>query len=101
MSGINDEKRTKINNMTKKYYAHSLEGKPPSEWQPLEDHLKAVAEMAAEFPRPFEDEAWARLARLWHDIDKYSKDFQFKLMAENGFEDHIKTKPGRVIHSRA
>jgi len=33
--------------MTKKY-AHSLEGKPPSEWQPLE-HLQNVAEMARSF----------------------------------------------------
>ena len=32
--------------MPKKYYAHSLEGKSPSEWQPLEEHLKNVAEMA-------------------------------------------------------
>jgi hypothetical protein len=30
--------------MTHKYYAHSLEGKPPSEWQPLDEHLKNVAE---------------------------------------------------------
>lgn len=87
--------------MTQKYYAHSLEGKPPSELQPLEVHLKIVAEMVAEFARPFKDEAWARLAGLWHDIGKYSKDSQFKLMVENGFEDHIKTKPGRVIYSQA
>jgi hypothetical protein len=24
---------------TKQYYAHSLEGKPPSEWHKLEEHL--------------------------------------------------------------
>ena len=30
------------NGMVKKYYAHSLEGKPPSEWQPLEEHLKML-----------------------------------------------------------
>jgi len=28
------------------YYAHSKEGRPPSEWRPLEEHLKNVAEMA-------------------------------------------------------
>ena len=27
--------------MEKKYYAHSLEGRPPEEWQPLEGHLKS------------------------------------------------------------
>ena len=26
--------------MEKKYYAHSLEGKPPEEWQPLEVQMK-------------------------------------------------------------
>ena len=35
--------------MDKQYYAHSLDGKPPSNWQPLEEHLKNVAEMAKPF----------------------------------------------------
>lgn len=26
--------------MDKKYYAHSLDGEPPSDWQPLEEFLK-------------------------------------------------------------
>ena len=30
-------------NMTRQYYAHSLEGKPPSEWQPLEVQPKRGA----------------------------------------------------------
>ena len=30
--------------MGKKYYAHSLEGRPIEEWQPLEEHLENVAE---------------------------------------------------------
>jgi len=47
-----------------RYYAHSIEGRPPEEWQPLEDHLKNVADMAAEFARPFGGEEWARLASL-------------------------------------
>ena len=35
--------------MEKKYYAHSLPGKPKEEWQPLEEHLENVADLAAEF----------------------------------------------------
>jgi len=31
--------------MNKKYYAHSLEGKPPSEWQPLEDQFRNLVEL--------------------------------------------------------
>ena len=32
--------------MDKEYYAHSLEGKTPSEWQRLDEHLNNVAEKA-------------------------------------------------------
>lgn len=31
--------------MKDEFYAHSLDGKPPEEWQRLEDHLNNVAEM--------------------------------------------------------
>ena len=40
--------------MTQKFYAHSLNGKPPSDWQPLEEHLKNVAKIAAEFADYFD-----------------------------------------------
>jgi len=36
------------------YYAHSLEGKPPSEWQRLDEHLNNVAEMASSFAKKFD-----------------------------------------------
>ena len=80
------------------YYAHSLDGEPPEKWQPLEEHLKNVAEMAAEFARPFGGEKWARLAGLWHDLGKYSDAFQKKLFDANGIDCHIETQPGRVIY---
>jgi hypothetical protein len=31
--------------MKQEFYAHSLPGEPPEKWQPLEEHLKNVAEM--------------------------------------------------------
>jgi len=83
------------------YYAHSLDGEPPEKWQPLEEHLKNVAELAAEFARPFGGEKWARLAGLWHDLGKYSDAFQKKLFDANGIDCHIETQPGRVVHSEA
>lgn len=85
----------------KKYYAHSLEGKPPSEWQPLEEHLKNVAELAKEFATDFGSGDWAYVAGLWHDIGKYSCEFQKKLNIPEGSEAHIETKSGRVDHSTA
>jgi len=87
--------------MTKKYYAHSLDGKPPSDWQPLEDHLKNVAEMARSFAESFDAGDWGYLAGLWHDIGKYSDEFQKMLGAEEGSDAHIETKPGRIDHSTA
>ena len=35
--------------MPTEYYAHSLKGKPQSEWQQLEEHLKNVTEFARKF----------------------------------------------------
>lgn len=56
--------------MTQKYYAHSLEGKPPSEWQPLDEHLKNVAKMARSFAESFGAGDWGYLAGLWHDLGR-------------------------------
>ncbi len=35
------------------YYAHSKQGRPPPEWQPLKEHLKNVAELAKKFAEYF------------------------------------------------
>jgi len=54
--------------LSKEYYAHSVEGKPPSEWQTLEEHLKNVAEMARSFAESFGAGNWDYLAELWNDL---------------------------------
>jgi CRISPR-associated endonuclease/helicase Cas3 len=54
--------------MTRQYYAHSLEGKPPSEWQPLEEHLRNVGELARKLTDDFNAGACGYLAGLLHDI---------------------------------
>ncbi|MDD4961717.1 MAG: CRISPR-associated helicase Cas3' [Candidatus Marinimicrobia bacterium] len=85
----------------KHYFAHSYEGKPVTHWQKLEDHLNNVAKLASEFAEPFGGQEWARLAGFWHDVGKYSNEFQKKLFDTNGIECHLETKPGKVIHSQA
>jgi len=87
--------------MNKSFYAHSLEGKPPSEWQPLEEHLKNVAEIARSFAESFSAGDWGYLAGLWHDIGKYSDEFQKMLGTEEGSDAHIETKFRRIDHSTA
>lgn len=74
-----------------KFYAHSKPDEPPEKWQPLDEHLENVAQMAAEFAKPFGGEEWARVAGLWHDVGKYSDDFQRKLRGEKR----------QVVHSEA
>ncbi|MBI5741190.1 MAG: CRISPR-associated endonuclease Cas3'', partial [Nitrospirae bacterium] len=83
----------------KKFYAHSAEGKPQDEWHSLEEHLKGTAELAGSFAGEFGSGEWACLAGLWHDLGKYSDDFQKMLL--DSIDAHIETKSGRVDHSTA
>ncbi len=80
-------------------YAHTKPGCPPCEWQPLDTHLRNVADSAASFARPFGGEEWAWNAGLWHDLGKYSEAFQKRLRSQHGeYEDD---DPGRVDHATA
>jgi len=79
--------------MKMKYYAHSLEGRPPVEWQPLDEHLKNVAEKARSLADAFRAGDWGCLAGLWHDVGKFSYEFQKKL--------HEHDENVRVDHSTA
>lgn len=56
-------------------YAHTTPG-PIETWEPLEQHLHAVGERASALASGFGAEAWGRLAGLWHDLGKYSPEFQ-------------------------
>ena len=51
-------------------YAHSQSGSPISEWQPLQDHCKAVADMAATFADPFASNVHGRLLGWLHDLSE-------------------------------
>lgn len=60
-----------------KYYAHSLEGVDDKAlWQPLENHLRQTAVLAQSFAAAWKAGQWGYLAGLWHDIGKYSAEFQ-------------------------
>jgi len=83
----------------KEFYAHSIDGKTVDDWHRLEEHLKNAAELAASFAAEFGCEKWGRLAGLWHDLGKYSENFQKMLFASA--DAHVETQPGRVDHSTA
>ena len=58
------------------HFAHTLEHEPPEKWEPLREHLGAVAERASQFAAEFDASDWAKVAGLWHDVGKYSDEFQ-------------------------
>jgi len=71
----------------------------------LEDHLREVGRLASGFASPFQSRDWASVAGLWHDLGKYSKEFQDYIKNAAGIERteaHIETgSKGRVNHSTA
>lgn len=87
----------------KEYYAHSgLQGKDDvdsrTSWQPLREHLAAVARLAAILAQSISDDPSFHRAAYWtgllHDLGKYSPDFQTML------EDVARGLPkARVEHS--
>ena len=87
--------------MKNEFYAHSQEGKPPGEWHRLEDHLVRVAEMARKFADEFKAGNWGFLAGRWHDLGKYPREFQERLLALRSQDIYLETRPGRPDHSTA
>src|ERR1700722_1196382 len=63
------------------HYAHSLAGRPLTEWHVLEEHLTQTSELAECFASPF-GEGWGRIAGLWHDAGKYQRAFQNRIGRE-------------------
>lgn len=70
------------------FYAHTLEGEPPTNWQGLEEHLLCVARLAARFAEAFHSESWGYCAGLWHDLGKYQAEFQERLLGSQVSVEH-------------
>lgn len=81
--------------MSRSFYAHSLPDTPIEHWQPLEKHLRNVAEMAGEFARSFSGDQWAYLVGLWHDLGKCSREFQEKILNQSQKRVDHSTAGGR------
>jgi len=73
----------------------------------LVDHLKSVAELAADFSKVFNgvgaSKRWAYLAGLWHDLGKYRPGFQRYVGLADNPNAHIEGKVGgrEKTHSAA
>lgn len=73
---------------TEMYFAHSSNDETKADWQPLSDHLKAVASIAGGFADAFGGRSVAEVAGLLHDIGKYTDDFQRRIAGDAIRVDH-------------
>lgn len=60
----------------------------------LEEHLRNTARMAGKFAAEFGCQEWGRLAGLWHDLGKYSDEFQSYIRSVNSPDAHVNQKGG-------
>ena len=69
----------------------------------LDEHLRGVGQRAEECARSFGSGDWAQVAGLWHDLGKYSVEFQRRIKSVSGYdpEAHLEGQVGRVDHSTA
>ena len=79
--------------MSDTLFAHSLSGRPFTEWERLADHLAAVGHAAGERGEAFGWGEAARAAGMLHDIGKASAAFQAYIRAPD--------RPGHIDHSTA
>lgn len=77
--------------MMNKYFAHSGTRSDKSDWQTLKGHLHSVAEVAEQNSRYFNANKLSYLAGLFHDLGKYTPEFQ----------DRLEGSPNKVDHATA
>lgn len=74
-----------------------------SEEHRLDDHLREVGRIASEHADRFGAKQWAGLAGLWHDLGKYSPEFQRYIRSASPNEAaqaHIEDLEGPVVRMR-
>ena len=83
--------------------AHSLPNAPESEWEVMHEHEERVATFCSSFLKRLHPrlEAWGDLLGRWHDLGKYSSEFQDYIRNANAGDATSETRPGRVDHSTA
>jgi CRISPR-associated endonuclease/helicase Cas3 len=78
------------------YYAHS-NGQDKSAWQKLVDHLYNTADLAAEFGNDAGISELAYIAGLFHDVGKYSIEFQKRLDGAAHLVDHATAGAREIV----
>jgi CRISPR-associated endonuclease/helicase Cas3 len=81
------------------FYAHSLADRERQYWQPLAEHLRAVAKGAGTRGAKFGATNAASLAGLFHDLGKYAPAFQRRLDGAGDRVDHSTAGAQEVVQS--
>ncbi len=66
----------------------------------LRDHLTGTANLASSFASLFNNSEWGYLLGLWHDLGKYSNEFQEYIKVNSGYEEDDQRMP-RTDHTSA
>lgn len=82
--------------ITPRFFAHRRDDKDKSEWQSLTEHLKKTAELAREFGKDANVADLAYIAGLFHDLGKFSQEFQNRL--KGGSRVDHSTAGARELH---
>ncbi|MBN1662498.1 MAG: CRISPR-associated helicase Cas3' [Deltaproteobacteria bacterium] len=82
----------------KEIIAHTSEDKRTHS---LENHLIYTANLALNFAAEFGASEWGYLAGVWHDLGKFSDDFQKMISLAQSMDGNNKSKKNKVNHSTA
>ncbi len=82
----------------KMYYAHTKENEPPKKWQPLEDHLESVADIASKCAAHFNASDWGKIVGRLHDIGKLKPAFQQKLIQNSSIHVDHKSVGAKIAY---
>jgi len=85
----------------RQFYAHSKEGRPPDEWQPLANHLAGVAARAERLAGKFDAGPWGKEAGRRHDLGKYSDAYQDYLLHTTAPDPHGADSLPKTDHATA
>lgn len=69
-------------------FAHSIQGTPTDDWEPLLCHLQRTATLAECFSKPFGAASLGATLGWLHDLGKVKPDFQAKLFGEQNLVSH-------------
>jgi CRISPR-associated endonuclease/helicase Cas3 len=76
------------NSKSDDFFAHSVPGQPEELWEPLRDHLAAVAASAGRASGKFGFQEAGTAAGLLHDLGKYQREFQNRIRGRAEKVDH-------------